>query len=126
MLDTHGKLTAEKGADNMVSEAKKRTNMAYDREHTKLIGMKLNLKTDADILAFLATKENVQGYLKDLIRKDMKGAKTMTYKIKPEFLDLWGSDATEETVLTDDDIEMITRGWDKTPADVMDQLIPLE
>lgn len=110
----------------MVSEAKKRTNMAYDREHTKLIGMKLNLKTDADILAFLATKENVQGYLKDLIRKDMKGAKTMTYKIKPEFLDLWGSDATEETVLTDDDIEMITRGWDKTPADVMDQLIPLE
>ena len=62
----------------MVSEAKKRTNMAYDREHTKLIGMKLNLKTDADILAFLATKENVQGYLKNLIRKDMKGATKMS------------------------------------------------
>lgn len=48
----------------------------------------------------------------------------MTYKIKPEFLDLWGEDATEDTILTEQDVEDIARGWDKTPADVMDQLIP--
>ena len=56
----------------MVSEAKKKTNMDYDRKNTKLIGMKLNRNTDADILEFLATKENIQGYLKQLIREDMK------------------------------------------------------
>lgn len=50
----------------------------------------------------------------------------MTYKIKPEFLDLWGEDATEETVLTEQDVEDIARGWDKRPDDVMDQLIPQE
>lgn len=47
----------------------------------------------------------------------------MTYRIKPEYLTQWGDNATEETVLTWDDIEMITHGWGKTPADVMDQLI---
>ena len=109
-----------------ITDAKRKTNMDYDRKNTKLIGMKLNKNTDADILAFLEAKENVQGYLKELIRKDMKGAKPMTYKIKPEYLDLWGSDATEDTIITEDDLEMITRGWEKTPADVMDQLIPLE
>ena len=46
----------------------------------------------------------------------------MTYRIKPEFLDMWGAEATEETVLTENDLEMITRGWDKTPADIMGQL----
>ena len=48
----------------------------------------------------------------------------MTYKIKPEYLDLWGEDATEETIITDEDLEMIARGWEKTPDELMDQLIP--
>lgn len=47
------------------------------------------------------------------------------YKIKPEFLHLWGEDATEDTVLTCDEIESITRGWDKTVSDVIDQLIQI-
>ena len=48
----------------------------------------------------------------------------MTYKIKPEFLDLWGEDANEETRLEEDDIEMIVHGWDKKVEDVIDQLMP--
>lgn len=56
----------------MVSDAKRKTNMDYDRKNTKLIGMKLNRNTDADILTFLEKQENVQGYLKRLIREDMK------------------------------------------------------
>ena len=50
----------------------------------------------------------------------------MNYKIKPEFLPLWGSDATEETIITDDDLEMIARGWEKDPEQLKDQLIPVD
>ena len=50
----------------------------------------------------------------------------MTYKIKPEYADLWGEDVTEETVITEEDLEMMARGWEKTPEELMDQLIPQE
>lgn len=56
----------------MVSDAKRKTNMDYDRKNTKLVGMKLNRNTDADILSFLEKQENIQGYLKRLIREDIK------------------------------------------------------
>lgn len=56
----------------ILTDSKRRTNMKYDREHTKLVGMKLNLKTDSDILEHLAKKINVQGYLKELIREDIE------------------------------------------------------
>ena len=56
----------------ILTDAKRKTNMDYDRKNTKLIGMKLNRNTDADILAFLEKHENIQGYLKKLIREDMK------------------------------------------------------
>ena len=47
----------------------------YDRENTRRINLKLNNKTDADIIRQLeAVKqtEGIQGYLKRLIREDMK------------------------------------------------------
>ena len=50
----------------------------------------------------------------------------MTYNIKPEYLDLWGEDATEDTILTEQEVADIARGWDKTTEDVVDQLIPQE
>lgn len=56
----------------IISDAKRKTNMDYDRKNTKLIGMKLNKNTDADILAHLEKQPNIQGYLKQLIRDDMK------------------------------------------------------
>lgn len=43
----------------------------YDAEHTKSVKLKLNIKTDADILARLDEVENKQGYIKRLIRKDI-------------------------------------------------------
>lgn len=43
----------------------------YDREHTRQVKVKLNLKTDADILAKLETEPNMQGYIKRLIREDI-------------------------------------------------------
>ena len=37
----------------ILTDAKRKTNMDYDRKNTKLIGMKLNKNTDADILGYL-------------------------------------------------------------------------
>lgn len=46
----------------------------YDRENTRRINLKLNNKTDADIIQRLEEmkdSEGIQGYLKRLIREDM-------------------------------------------------------
>lgn len=47
------------------------SSIRYDAENTRQIKMKLNLKTDADILAKLDSVPNKQGYIKMLIRKDL-------------------------------------------------------
>lgn len=44
----------------------------YDAAHTRQIRLKLNLKTDKDILDKLDEVGNKQGYIKELIRKDME------------------------------------------------------
>ena len=43
----------------------------YDQLHTVQIRIKLNRRTDADILARLAEQENRQGYIKRLVREDI-------------------------------------------------------
>lgn len=48
------------------------------------------------------------------------------YKIKPEYIALWGDDATEDTVITEGDLMMIARGWEINPEDVKYQLIRIE
>ena len=40
------------------------SQLQYDREHTKRFSCKLNLKTDADIIAWLDRFPNRQGYIK--------------------------------------------------------------
>lgn len=55
----------------MASEAQNRAQKKYDKAHTKGIYLKLNLETDADIIEFLARSENVQGYIKKLIRQQI-------------------------------------------------------
>lgn len=54
-----------------VSEAQKKAIAKYDAVNTKQIMMKLNKTTDADILEKLEEVDNVQGYIKRLIRKDI-------------------------------------------------------
>lgn len=44
----------------------------WDRENTRQIRLKLNVRTDADILEFLDTVENKQGLIKRLIRNHIK------------------------------------------------------
>ena len=54
--------------------AQKTAIMRYDATHTRQIKFKFNLETDADILAKLDEVENKQGYVKELIRADIKRA----------------------------------------------------
>ena len=55
------------------SEKKKASHAKWDAANTRQVKIKLNLRTDADILDKLDRTENVQGYIKRLIREDMKG-----------------------------------------------------
>lgn len=43
----------------------------YDKKNTVQIKMKLNKKTDEDILKKLDSVPNKQGYIKNLIRQDI-------------------------------------------------------
>lgn len=56
----------------MTTESQLRAIAKYDKEHTKTICLKFNLKTDRDILERLEQVENKQGYIKQLIRDDLK------------------------------------------------------
>ena len=55
-----------------ITPARKRANDKYDRSNTTQIKLKLNKNTDADILEKLNAVESKQGYIKNLIRKDLK------------------------------------------------------
>lgn len=49
---------------------KVKASMKYDKANVKQVKLSLNKKTDADILRILESKDNVQGYIKELIRSD--------------------------------------------------------
>ena len=55
----------------MTENRKSKASAKYDAENTKRIYLKLNTKTDADIIGWLSTKGNTQGYIKDIVRRDM-------------------------------------------------------
>lgn len=55
-------------------EARRRASAKYDAKHAKQVHMKLYDVTDQDIIDHLATVGNIQGYLKELIRKDIENA----------------------------------------------------
>jgi len=56
----------------MATEAQRRAIKKYDSANTKQIHLKLNVKTDSDIITFLEEHGNVQGLIKQLIREYMK------------------------------------------------------
>ena len=47
-------------------------NLEYAKKYVRQISIKLNANTDADILAMLDSVDNIQGYVKELIRKDIE------------------------------------------------------
>ena len=59
----------------MTSDAQKKAVRKYDEAKTVQFKMKLNKGTDSDILEKLASVENKQGYIKQLIRADIENNK---------------------------------------------------
>lgn len=45
---------------------------AYDKKNTTRFSLKLNNKTDADILLWLQSQESTQGAIKRLIREEIE------------------------------------------------------
>lgn len=50
---------------------KRKYNHQYDKDNCKTLLLRFNKKTASDVLAWLETKESKQGYIIDLIRKDI-------------------------------------------------------
>lgn len=57
--------------DEKKRQAHVQAAMKYNAKNVKQIKINLNRKTDADIIDYLDKADNVQGLIKDLIRKDM-------------------------------------------------------
>lgn len=60
----------------MTTDAQKRAQKKYDaenKERFRFIHLKLNKGSDADIISKLDSMGSMQGYIKDLIRKDIQG-----------------------------------------------------
>ena len=55
-----------------VSKAQLRAQAKYDKDNTVQVKLKLNKKTDKDIITRLSAADNIQGYIKELIRADIK------------------------------------------------------
>lgn len=56
-------------------EARTRAQAKYDKAHTTGIYMKLNLRTDRDIIQWTWHQKSVQGAIKQLIRDDIRRKK---------------------------------------------------
>lgn len=55
-----------------MTPAEKRAKAKYDENNTIQVKLKLNLNTDKDVIEALERSGNKQGYIKELIRKDLK------------------------------------------------------
>ena len=54
------------------SKAQLRAQAKYDKDNTVQIKLKLNKKTDADIIKRISEADSKQGYIKELIRSDIR------------------------------------------------------
>lgn len=57
------------------TEAQRRARNKYNKKMIRNLTVSLNRKTDDDIIVFLENKENIGGYIKKLVRRDMDKAK---------------------------------------------------
>ena len=58
-----------------VSEAQKRATAKYIKHNVKRYVVQLNKNTDEDLVRFMETIDNVNGFFKDCIRKAMEESK---------------------------------------------------
>lgn len=56
----------------MATEAQIKAQKKYDSENTRQVHLKLNRRTDEDVLEKLDSVSSKQGYIKELIRADLR------------------------------------------------------
>lgn len=71
-------------------ENKYKSQDKYDAANTKKFGLKLNRKTDAGIIEKLSAENSIQGYIKELINRDLKS---------PPFLRVIGKKISDDFTL---------------------------
>lgn len=54
-----------------MTEEKRAYNKEYDRQNTKMYCIKLNYRTDANLISWLDTVGNVQGMIKQLLNNEL-------------------------------------------------------
>jgi hypothetical protein len=57
---------------DMATEAQRKAQRRYDARNTRQVHIKLNLRTDKDVLEKLDEVQSKQGYIKRLIREDLE------------------------------------------------------
>ena len=53
------------------TDAQKRATLKYEAKNTVQVHLKLNKRTDADVIRRLEEVDSKQGYIKEMIRRDM-------------------------------------------------------
>jgi hypothetical protein len=56
----------------MATEAQLKAGYKYDKENTRQVHLKLNRRTDGDVLEKLDSVPSKQGYIKALVRADLE------------------------------------------------------
>ena len=56
----------------MRSEAQKKADRKYEKNNVRRLTIKLNRNTDDDLIDYLEGIDNVQGFVKELIRQHIK------------------------------------------------------
>ena len=54
-----------------MTDKKRAYNKEYDKQNTKMICIKLNYRTDANLIAWLEAVPNVQGFIKQLLNEKL-------------------------------------------------------
>ena len=54
-----------------MTDEKRAYNKKYDRQNTKMYCIKLNYRTDANLISWLESVHNVQGLIKELLNKEL-------------------------------------------------------
>lgn len=60
----------------MSSEAQRKATAKYDKANKVTLTVKLNKKTEADLIEYVAGLENKQGFIKALLREAMAAGRT--------------------------------------------------
>jgi len=68
----------------ITSESQVRAQAAYDREHTVRLSLKLNVRTDKDIIQWIRSQKSMQGTIKRLVREEIARTESQGQPDKPK------------------------------------------